>query len=321
MKKLLVFDRHNAEQHKLAAVIWNTACGVDLTITPGFVDYNTRPTSGAVQEGRIAILAGQPVGFILASAFTADPNQRQGWIDAIAVLPTAQRQGIGGDLLKWAFQWLYEQGSQQVTLGTSLRVFTPGLPCELEQDSPYEVFFNQHGFNRPEGHAYSWDMSHCLANYQSVYPDAAAGVELHPLQAGQEELLLAFLQRTFPGRWLFEYQEHLKEGGRLSDYLLLWRRDQIVAFCQITLPDSVRKLDRFYPHRLPHPWGQLGTIGVDENLRGQGFGGLLIDKALLYLQALGVNGCVIDWTSLLDLYGKFGFIPYRRYLHLAKTLS
>jgi hypothetical protein len=30
---------------------------------------------------------------------------------------------------------------------------------------------------------------------------------------------------------------------------------------------------------------------------------------------------VIDWTSFLDLYGKFGFKPYTRYLMMQKDLK
>jgi predicted N-acetyltransferase YhbS len=53
-------------------------------------------------------------------------------------------------------------------------------------------------------------------------------------------------------------------------------------------------------------------------VRGQGLGGYLIDAAALHMQSLGVNGCVIDWTSLVDLYDKFGFKVYNQYISLFK---
>ena len=43
--------------------------------------------------------------------------------------------------------------------------------------------------------------------------------------------------------------------------------------------------------------------------------------AVAALRARGVRGCVIDWTGLLDFYGKWGFKPYRRYLFIRKTLE
>jgi predicted N-acetyltransferase YhbS len=33
---------------------------------------------------------------------------------------------------------------------------------------------------------------------------------------------------------------------------------------------------------------------------------------------MGVRGCVVDWTGLLDFYGKFGFKPFRQYQILEK---
>jgi GNAT superfamily N-acetyltransferase len=316
----ILFDPLNPDHLQSSAKIWNAACGADLAITPEFLSYNTRPTTGIIQNGFIMEYEAQPAGFILTSALVSDPAMLYGWVDAVAVSPSAQHQGIGSKLLSWAENWLQKQGCQQIFLGSSLRPFTPGLPGELDNDSTHEAFFVRRGFSRPKGLSYTWDMGRRLLNYQSIYPQSDQFVELQPLKVGQENNLLMFLQQSFPGRWLFEYQEHLREGGRLSDYLLLWHKQQVVAFCQITLPDSVRSLDRFYPHRLPKPWGQLGTIGVDQYFRGRGFGGRLIDQALLHLQALGVDGCIIDWTSLLDLYGKFGFTPYRRYLYLSKML-
>jgi predicted N-acetyltransferase YhbS len=73
-------------------------------------------------------------------------------------------------------------------------------------------------------------------------------------------------------------------------------------------------------HRLPRPWGQLGPIGVSQDTRGKGYGGALLDAGLRYLRDQGVRGCVIDWTDLVDFYGKFGFKPYRKYQMLIKTL-
>ena len=79
-------------------------------------------------------------------------------------------------------------------------------------------------------------------------------------------------------------------------------------------------LDRYFLHGLPQPWGQLGSVGVGASCRGKGYGLALIDQGLRRLQAAGVRGCVIDWTHLLDLYGRFGFRTHRSYLVLTKVL-
>ena len=131
---------------------------------------------------------------------------------------------------------------------------------------------------------------------------------------------MAFLAREFAGRWHYSCQEFLDEGGRISDFMLLWTETGIEGFCQLTFEDSARPLERFYPYQLSRPWGQLGAIGVSEHLRGQGFGSALLDAGLRRLHSNGVNGCVIDWTTVVDFYAKFGFSKYRQYWSLMKAL-
>ena len=146
-------------------------------------------------------------------------------------------------------------------------------------------------------------------------------VGIRPAQPGQEEAVLEFFNRSFPGRWQFEFLEFLREGGRRSDYMLLWTERGVDGFARLTLEDSERPIERFHMRRLPRPWGQLGPIGVSDNWRGKGYGGALLDAGLRRLRECGVRGCVIDWTSLVDFYGKFGFKPYRQYAMLFKALT
>ncbi len=72
-----------------------------------------------------------------------------------------------------------------------------------------------------------------------------------------------------------------------SDYLLLRVDDEVQGFCRLTLADSERPIERFYPQRLPQPWGQYGPLGLSRAVRGQGLGGYLIDAAAVHMQSLG----------------------------------
>ncbi len=312
---LQTFDLTSDTHHQLAAALWTAACGPELAISPRFVAFNTRPTTGGVQAGQLALRDGEALGFILASALRADIGE-QGWIDALAVRPDAQRQGIGSALLAWAEGWLRAQGSRRVSLGGSLRPFVPGLPIAAGEAA--RAFFLHRGYAE-EGAV--WDVARDLADYLPA-PDVPTDAVLRPVRPGEEAILLDFLAREFPGRWHFEAQEFLREGGRPSDWLLLWplHGEAPLGFCQITLEDSLRPLERFYPQGLPRPWGQYGPLGVAQAARGRGYGAAIVDGAARHLRALGVRGCVIDWTDLVAFYGKFGFKPYRHYLMLAKTL-
>jgi len=309
---LTEFSLTNPQHHSTAASIWNAACGPEFAITPRFVEFNTRPSAGAERTGKLAVLDGQPVGFVITSLMTDTPD-REGWIDAIAVDPSHQRKGVGRALLDWAHDWLRQRNCSYVDLGTSLRPFTHGLPVQLSPD-PFLGMGYQQLYE-------TWDMAHTLQGYTSQTRNPTPQAELRPLEPGQENELLPFMEREFPGRWHYEATECVREKRRLSDWLILWIEGKLQGFCCATFEDSDAPLERYYLHRLPRPWGQVGTYGVANSLRGRGYGLYLIDASLVYLRDRGVNGCVIDWTSFLDLYGKFGFKAYHQYRVLRKELK
>jgi GNAT superfamily N-acetyltransferase len=295
------------------ASIWNAACGVALSITPRFAAYNLRATTGLTQAGKLLLNAGTPVAFVIASIAT--PNEA--WLDAIAVHPQFQRRGYGRALLRWAVEWLRDSGAQRVVLGGSLRPFVPGAPVETDSAR----FFRAQGW---AGDAIDADLSCDLASELLVHP-GATNVSVTPVSVEDVPALREFLARSFPGRWRFECDEHFREGGRPEDYIALWADDsgmqRVEGFCQITLEDSLRPLDRFYPHGLPRPWGQLGSIGVSSECRGKGYAAAMINGALAFLKARGVRGCVIDWTELISFYERFGFKVSREYVMMRLALA
>ena len=116
-----------------------------MPISNRFATYNTRAVTGSSQVGQMAYRGEQPIGFVLASTLRGEPSVAPddvGWVDALAVTPSAQRQGVGGALLTWAEQWLVSQGRRNVRFGASQRPFAPGLPVELNQ----LTFFSHRGY-------------------------------------------------------------------------------------------------------------------------------------------------------------------------------
>ena len=309
------FELNNTYHHAQAAGIWSEACGPRYSISPNFVRYNTLPTTGTQQAGWLAVVSGQVIGFCLASAVVDDPTVTLGWVDALAVTPEYQRQGAGSELLRHAQEWLSVRRRKHIRLGGSLRPFTPGLPSDIDSIG----FFQKQGFVSSPDQPYEWDMAHDLLDYQFTLP-ANMDAEAHPVQESEIPALLDFAAKAFPGRWEFEIKEFFKDGGRSTDIILAWANGQPVGFCSLTFEDSIRPLDRYYPQNLPRPWGQLGMVGVSSSTRGKGYGLLVIDAGLRELQKQGVRGCVIDWTTLISLYAKFGFRQYIQYTSLFQTV-
>lgn len=325
------FDRRQIHHVKAVTAAWNLACGADLAISEQMVAFNSEPATGSVQAGWLALEDAAVAGYVLASALPGDPATsppEAGWIDALAVVPTCQRRGIGSALLAQAEAWLAEQGCATARLGGSLRPFAPGLPLELRS----EPFFQHRGYRPRSSEATVWDVARDLAGYTRRTPTVARSTRpparLAIARARDEQDLLAFLQREFPDRWRFEFEEFRRAGGRVSEYNLVWRREAggaafVAGFCRIRRRwrYGVDPLDRYFMHPLPTPWGQLGPVGVGRSSQGQGLGGALVDFSLRRLAAYGVRGCVIDWTTLVDFYAKFGFKPLRAYRVLVKDLQ
>ena len=319
-------DLNHLEQSSAGmAKIWNAACGPGLAISPDFIRYNLQPVDGLEQAGRLLKDGRQVLGFVIASQLHHHPEvepETTTWIDAVAVHPDAQRRGYGSQLMAWAEDWLQKRGARKILLGGSLKTFAPSLPEELNP-----AFFLQRGY---QVRSDAWDVARDLDDGQPIerhpLPEGADDraddrAEVRPAGAADQADLLAFLEREFPGRWHFEAAQYLARGGSIGDFVICRMGARVEGFAWLTFPGSRRPLDRYYPQRLPKPWGQLGPIGVSHDLRGQGWGGLVLQTGLRALRAGGVRGCVIDWTRLLEFYGKYGFKPYRRYRMLSLHLK
>ncbi len=321
MLNFLDFDPANSDHLDAFVKIWNDAYPPDLNLTVNFARYNLQPLEGRTLAGQIAMQGNQPVGVVVASHAPALDfvAASTGWLDALAVAGEAEAEAVRSSLLDWAENWLRGRDCQSIQVGGSLRHFAPGLFDELEQ----EVFLLERGYQFANGDAEAstvWDLARSLADYTPPPTLREVDAAVHPAQPGQVDALLAFLQREFPGRWRWECEQFLRGGGRPSDYMLLWTERGVDGFCKLTFEDSARPIECYYPYTLPRPWAQLGSVGVGAEVRGRGYGAAVVDAGLRRLHNNGVNGCVIDWTTLVDFYGKFGFTKYRTYRKLVKAL-
>lgn len=300
-----------------AARMWTRACGEAFALSQRAVAYNTRPCVGGTQVGRFAHVDGERVGFVLASVLQNDARAASpdgGWIDALAVAPEFQKRGIGRALLDWAESWLRAQDCTTARLGGGLRPFAPGAPTELGSAD----FFRAHGYRARNENAETWDLGLDLRDYVSPAFLRAQDVVMRPARASDADALHEFLEREFSGRWRYEFEQHLRDGTRISDYMLLMSERGIDACCLMTMEDSLRPVERFYPSPLPRPWGQVGSIGVSADRRSAGYGSALLDAALKHLRERGVRGCIVDWTHLVSYYERFGFKPHRSYQMLVR---
>jgi GNAT superfamily N-acetyltransferase len=315
--RLSVLKNSAFDTAPILADLWNEASCPGLAVTEQLVRFNLRPAAGIRAATCLAENEGRAVGFISTSVTRKPVDGLElhcGWIDAMAVTPDACGRGTGASLLDWAEAWCFQRGASSVRFGGGPRSYAPGLPVLLDK-APY---FLERGFVPRREQSQLWDLSRSLETYSTPGWIKQPALHVRQVQAEEAPKLAAFISREFPGRWWYDFQEHRREGGCLSDYLVLIVGGEVTGSCKLTLPNSLTPLERFFPHDLPRPWGHVGQVGIRAGCRGQGLGSAMLDAGLRFLKDLGTAGCLIDWVGSPDFYRKFGFKRHNEYVVLIK---
>jgi predicted N-acetyltransferase YhbS len=273
------------------------------------------------EELRVALVDGALAGFVLAKRFRGsdsdcDRYHEVGYVSLLAVAPAFQRRGIGRVLLGEAEGLLRGDGARRVVLGGSFHHFMPGVP-----DWPAALaFFRSRGYEASKD---VYDVRRVLAPADPLPggQDALEGTpaaRFRPFRPGEAAQLLVFLARAFPGRWRRDVAQFLSSGGEIGDVMGLFIDGQPQGFAWLHPPGSLGALRwaGFEP-----AIAALGPIGVSAQWQGRGLGLALLGEGLRALVGRGARDVVIDWTDLLDFYGKLGFRPWLRYTLEAKELA
>jgi predicted N-acetyltransferase YhbS len=281
--------------HPLTALQWSELLEND----PGF----------RLEDLLVAVVGNKPAGFVLTKQLREDfpAMAERGWIALLAVAPTHQRKGIGARLLAAAEAHL---GKRIITLGDSFHHALPGIPAEL---SGARAFFAKHGYVETQQ---VWDVRGDAREGGDV--NLPEGVTVRPLQPGEEGELLHFLNTTFPGRWARDMAQSLVEHEPIADVMGLIEHDTLIGFSRIAPPGS-RGAARWAGFSAGI--AGLGPIGVSDEVRGRGLGLALVRAGLAELARRGATDTVIDWTTLLDFYGRVGFKPWLCYQQARKELA
>ncbi len=248
-----------------------------------------------------------------------EPYFKRGFIAAIAVAPQFQRQGLGTQLLQRAEARLQSLQTDQIWLGANMRHFFPGPPADLPH---VEAFFSKAGYQF-SGDQY--DLRGSLKDWQApATPPAITDGRYYCTQgqSGEETAILEFLGRAFPGRWFYETELFFQQGGSPEDITLLKSQAGTIEGFQMNYHSKNPIIGpSIYWSKLLEPnFGGVGPLGVSKEVRGLGLGLVLVASGLQYLQSRGVIDCVIDWTNLLEFYGKLNFYPWKHYRKAVKEI-
>ena len=226
-----------------------------------------------------------------------------------------QGQGIGSALLERAEVALKADGAERIALGTDVWYYFPGLPIEFIESADW---FEKRGYTNV-GEVYD-----LIGRYdhkiESPIPDLK-NVEFTLLKAEEEDAFVDFMRRSFPGRWEYAAIQYFKRGGTGREFVVLKKDKEICGFCRINDSESpVIGQNVYWSPLFSEPLGGLGPLGIDDNLRGKGYGLAIVEAGVHFLRKRNIHSIVIDYTPYLGFYGKLGFEPHQKYVNYIKEL-
>lgn len=310
--------------------LWNECMGAQFPLDSALFEQNV--LRDAHFDPEAVWVAEDGAGNLLAYAHakvckeplgSAGMMPEQGWIGALAFLHSEQGLEAARSLVQTALNWLKAKGRKRVSYGSDPAHLFPGVPVEQEL---HQQILQEAGFTLSE-HVVV-DLVRELADYR--VPDEVE-TTLHNLREeytirsctpDDVPALLRFLEQEFPGRWHYETAKRLEAEDTPRDILILTHNDEVVGFCHTFHRGSKRIGPSIYWRKLlGEAYGGLGPIGVAASTRGKGLGLALLCKGVEYVKQQGAGRMAIDWTDLVDFYGRIGFRVWKRYRAASRQIE
>ncbi len=306
--------------------LWNICIGSHYPLTERLLVQNVLDDPFAQREGNlVAVEDAQIVGWVLARCLDAVPPELAGFrgrgsIGALCVHPQHRRRGIGSMLYERAETFTRRRGALRLTVVHYPHHLLPGIPSEA---ADVKVFFDQRGFQE---WSEAYDLRRQLADpalefelERGMQPQTLRSV-FRPAERGEEQAIVDFVGREFPGGWHYDTKWFFGKGGSPTDIILVLEDGTIIGFCHTFTPRSVQlRGSTHWSALLGERWGGLGPIGIAATHRHRGLGLALLCASISQLKKRGVDDMVIDWTGLPGFYGRLGFRIWKRYWQGSKS--
>ncbi len=272
----------------------------------------------------VAVAGEDIVGFVGTQVDRSEQagQEPSGGISVVLVHPDRQRQGIGTRLHEAALNRLRQEGATNLRLGGGGAYrFWPGIPTGLPGA---HAFFKACGWPL-EPERKSCDLVRDLSDFR--VPAALSArlaqedVTIRPARQDEVDDVLAFEFQHFPG-WAPGFV-YMAELGDFQNMLVALDRDKgIVGTLMLHTPAS-RWLTAnvTWKTMLGDSLGGISAVGVAAEERGRGIGIGMVAVGSEVLRERGVGNCHIDWTSIVDFYGKLGYTVWRRYWMSTRVLA
>lgn len=320
--KLIQLDKNRLSDF---VSLWNQNIGNAFPMTEALFKQNSFDDANVCNDAsRMAVDDNETlVGFVVAKRWqetlNVEMSETTGWIQSLLVDKQGRQQGIGSKLLAHAETTLVSKGADQVLVGRDPYHYFPGVPS---------VYPDVASWLGAKGYTHSDTEYDLMRTYTDGDDDVETSkhvpekedVNFTLLDASEQDDLLTFLHRCFPGRWEYEAMHYFQKGGTGREFVVLKKNHKIIGFCRINDSYSPYIAQNVYWSPLfDDELGGVGPLGVDAKERGQGYGLAIVEAGIAYLRQREINRIAIDWTGLVDFYKKLGFTPWKGYEAYKKT--
>ncbi|QOY37132.1 GNAT family N-acetyltransferase [Anaerobacillus isosaccharinicus] len=293
--------------------LWNKNVGSHFPITEQLVERNLLSNRWVDRNNSyLALVDGTLVGFLITKK-PLENEQKRVWISSLLVDKDWRKKGIGTQLLHHFEQRLVPE--TEILIGMDRYHLFPGIPAQLSEAI---YFFEKKGYTI-SGKAY--DLRTKISKYKSQYPLEEMYL-VRRLREGEQPALFTLLKENFSQRWYDDTLELVDREREIAGTIGLFRGNTLIGFAHVhTFNDGYFGPSVYWKARLEANYGGLGPIGLAKEYQGKGLGTAFFDQIVLLLQKEGIEDMVVDWTILLNYYGKFGFDVWNEYLHGTKVTN
>lgn len=287
---------------------WNSTLQYDPITKERFIEFVLLDDNFQADLFQLAIIDDHCVGFCYGVKRKVPYLERglepeRGWISIMAVQEEYQNQGIGTQLVKEVENELKEKGATNVTLcAYSPNYFTPGIDIRYVKGLS---FFEKMGY-KYTSEAVSmqrdlWDYVLPEKTKEKIKSLNDEGIRFIPYQEDYLCELLEFNLKNFGAGWKRNALNAMQnKEAEKTIILCIDKDDRIIGFV-------MRKIDGND--------ARFGPIGVREDLRSKGLGGVLLDLMMLDMKSRGINYLYFLWTSgaAQRFYDRHDFLVFRSY--------
>lgn len=308
----ITYKNYTLENALRAKDLWNSEVGFIYPLSDELFYQNIVNCKYLFQEASFfAFDDDKLIGFIFPKIWDKDSlieaYNDTGWISLFFVSHNYRKQKIGTTMFDYVEEKLKEENIKKIYIGRDINNFFPALPCDF--DNGTFSFLEKRGY-------LSQGITHdaiktCDGTLFNINPNQ----EIRFARKEEKEAVLSFIKNNFPGRWHYEAVNYFDDGG----YVIALENKEIVGFLRVNFTyNKDIPYNLTWSNRFPK-LGGLGPLGVNKEKRKHGIGSSLLSWSINFLTREKASHIMIDWTSLLAYYQKYGFEVWKCYRYYQKT--